>query len=105
MNNEERLRVATVRRSLTRPQFIFGCDRTLFLLLLLACMALGLPGGLASGNFVNFFIAVLIFFIGLQVLRAMGKKDPLAMRIFQRAVKYQDSYLASSRFDRQDRKY
>ena len=68
-------------------------------------MALGLPGGLASGNFVNFFIAVLIFFIGLQVLRAMGKKDPLAMRIFQRAVKYQDSYLASSRFDRQDRKY
>ena len=103
--NEERLRVATVRRSLTRPQFIFGCDRTLFLLLLLACMALGLPGGLASGNFVNFFIAVLIFFIGLQVLRAMGKKDPLAMRIFQRAVKYQDSYLASSRFDRQDRKY
>ena len=105
MNNEERLRVATVRRSLTRPQFIFGCDRTLFLLLLLACMALGLPGGLASGNFVNFFIAVLIFFIGLQVLRAMGKKDPLAMRIFQRAVKYQDSYVASSRFDRQDRKF
>jgi type IV secretory pathway TrbD component len=68
-------------------------------------MALGLPGGLASGNFVNFFIAVLIFFIGLQVLRAMGKKDPLAMRIFQKAVKYQDSYLASSRFDRQDRKF
>ena len=105
MNNEERLRVATVRRSLTRPQFIFGCDRTLFLLLLLACMALGLPGGLASGNFVNFFIAIVIFFIGLQVLRAMGKKDPLAMRIFQRAVKYQESYLASSRFNREDRKY
>lgn len=103
--NEERLRVATVRRSLTRPQFIFGCDRTLFLLLLLACMALGLPGGLASGNFVNFFIAVAIFFAGLQVLRAMGKKDPLAMRIFQRAVKYQESYLASSRFNRLDRRF
>ena len=103
--NEERLRVATVRRSLTRPQFIFGCDRTLFLLLLLACMALGLPGGLASGNFVNFFIAVIIFFVGLQILRAMGKKDPLIMRIFQKAVKYQDSYIASSRFNREDRKY
>ncbi|MCR5347058.1 MAG: VirB3 family type IV secretion system protein, partial [Fretibacterium sp.] len=102
---EEHLRIATVRRSLTRPQFIFGCDRTLFLLLLLACMALGLPGGLASGNFVNFFIALIIFFAGLQVLRAMGKKDPLTMRIFQRAVKYQERYLASSRFYRQDRKY
>ena len=101
----ERLRIAVVRRSLTRPQFIFGCDRTLFLLLLLACMALGLPGGLASGNFVNFFIAIAIFFAGLQVLRAMGKKDPLAMKIFQRAVKYQDSYVASSRVDRLDKKY
>ncbi|MCR4818853.1 MAG: VirB3 family type IV secretion system protein [Fretibacterium sp.] len=103
--NEEHLRIATVRRSLTRPQFIFGCDRTLFLLLLLACMALGFPGGLASGNFVNFFIAIVIFFVGLQVLRVMGKKDPLAMRIFQRSVKYQDSYVASSRVSRQDRKY
>ena len=103
--NEERLRIATVRRSLTRPQFIFGCDRTLFLLLLLACMALGLPGGLASGNFINFFVALILFFIGLQILRAMGKKDPLAMRIFQRAVKYQESYTASSRFNRMDRQY
>ena len=103
--NEEHLRIAIVRRSLTRPQFIFGCDRTLFLLLLLACMALGLPGGLASGNFVNFFIALVIFFIGLQILRAMAKKDPLAMRIFQRSVKYQEKYLASSRFTRMDRQY
>lgn len=103
--NEERLRVAIVRRSLTRPQFIFGCDRTLFLLLLLACMALGLPGGLASGNFINFFLAVAIFFAGLQVLRVMGKRDPLIMRIFQRAVKYQDNYVASSRVSRPDRKY
>ena len=101
----ERLRVAVVRRSLTRPQFIFGCDRTLFFLLLLSCMALGLPGGLAAGEFSNFFLAVVIFFVGLQILRGLGKKDPLAMRIFQRAVKYQDSYVASSRFSREDRKY
>ncbi|MBQ9526973.1 MAG: VirB3 family type IV secretion system protein [Fretibacterium sp.] len=102
---EERLRVAVVRRSLTRPQFIFGCDRTLFFLLLLSCMALGLPGGLAAGEFSNFILALVIFFIGLQILRGLGKKDPLAMRIFQRAVKYQDSYAASSRFSRQDKKY
>ena len=103
--NEEHLRIATVRRSLTRPQFIFGCDRILFFLLLLACMALGLPGGLATGNFVNFLIAVVIFFVGLQILRAMGKKDPLAMKIFQHAVKYQDRYFASSRFSRRSRKF
>ena len=102
---DERLRVAVVRRSLTRPQFIFGCDRTLFFLLLLSCMALGLPGGLAAGEFSNFILALVIFFIGLQRLRGLGKKDPLAMRIFQRAVKYQDSYAASSRFSRQDKKY
>ena len=101
----ERLRVAVVRRSLTRPQFIFGCDRTLFFLLLLSCMALGLPGGLAAGEFSNFVLALVIFFVGLQILRGLGKKDPLAMRIFQRAVKYQDSYVASSRFSRPDRKY
>ncbi len=103
--NEEQLRIATVRRSLTRPQFIFGCDRTLFFLLLLACMALGLPGGLASGNFMNFLLALVIFFVGLEFLRSMGKKDPLTMRIFQRSVKYQEKYVASSRFFRQDRAF
>ena len=102
---DERLRVAVVRRSLTRPQFIFGCDRTLFFLLLLSCMALGLPGGLAVGEFGNFVLSVIIFFIGLQVLRGLGKKDPLAMRIFQKALRYQDKYVASSRFFREDRKF
>jgi len=95
---EERLRVAIVRRSLTRPQFIFGCDRTLFLLLLLACMGLGLPGGIASGNFVNFFIAIILFFVGVQILRAMAKK-------VRKSVKYQESYSASSYVSHRDREY
>ncbi|MBQ3378097.1 MAG: VirB3 family type IV secretion system protein [Synergistaceae bacterium] len=102
---EERLRVAIVRRSLTRPQFIFGCDRTLFLLLLLACMGLGLPGGIASGNFINFFIAIILFAVGVQILRAMAKKDPLIMNIFRKSVKYQESYSACSYVSHRDREY
>ncbi len=102
---EERLRIAIVRRSLTRPQFIFGCDRTLFFLLLLACMGLGLPGGLAAGNFGNFVAAIVIFFVGLQVLRVMGKKDPLAMNIFRKSMLYQDTYIASSQVLRKDKEF
>ena len=46
--NDEEIRVIPVRKSLTRPQLICGCDRVLFLLLMLFCIALIFPGGLGS---------------------------------------------------------
>ena len=99
-NNEE-IRVIPVRKSLTRPQLICGCDRVLFLLLMLFCMALIFPGGLGSGNYVN----VLFFFFGVQVLTVLAKYDPLFSQIFTRAVKYQDYYVGSSYVSKQDKSY
>lgn len=102
---DEEIRVSPVRKSLTRPQLIFGCDRLLFLMLLLVCMALGLPGGIAAGNYMNAVLAIIIFYIGIQVLRSLTKFDPQALSVFQRAVKYQDSYLAVSGVDCPDKQF
>ena len=103
--NDEEIRVIPVRKSLTRPQLICGCDRVLFLLLMLFCIALIFPGGLGSGNYINVLIGIVFFFFGVQVLAVLAKYDPLFSQIFSRAVKYQDTYAATSPISRQDKKY
>ena len=103
--NDEEIRVIPVRKSLTRPQLICGCDRVLFLFLMLFCIALIFPGGLGSGNYINVLIGIVFFFFGVQVLAVLAKYDPLFSQIFSRAVKYQDTYVASSRVSRQDKNY
>ena len=103
--NDEEIRVIPVRKSLTRPQLICGCDRVLFLLLMLFCIALIFPGGLGSGNYVNVLIGIAFFFFGVQVLTVLAKYDPLFSQIFSRAIKYQDAYIATSLVSRQDKKY
>ena len=102
---ENELRVSPVRKSLTRPQLIFGCDRVLFLILMLFCMALGLPGGLAAQNYFNVLLAVVIFYVGIQFLRFLTKFDPQAYSVFRRTVHYQDIYSAVSKVTRQDKKF
>ena len=77
----------------------------MFLLLMLFCIALIFPGGLGSGNYVNVLIGIAFFFFGVQVLAVLAKCDPLFSQIFSRAIKYQDSYVASSLVSRQDKKY
>ena len=103
--NDEEIRVIPVRKSLTRPQLICGCDRVLFLLLMLFCIALIFPGGLGSGNYVNVLIGIVFFVVGVQILAVLAKYDPLFSQIFSRAVKYQDAYVASSPVYRQDKPY
>ena len=103
--NDEEIRVIPVRKSLTRPQLICGCDRVLFLLLMLFCIALIFPGGLGSGNYINVIIGIAFFFVGVQVLAVLAKYDPLFSQIFSRAIKYQDTYIGSSHVSRQDKKY
>ena len=102
---DEQIRVAPVRRSLTRPRLIFGCDRVPFMLLLLICMALGLPGGVASGNYLNVLIAVVLFVLGIKFLAAVTKYDPDALPVFRRAIHYGDIYSASSRVSQPDKKF
>ena len=102
---DEEIRVIPVRKSLARPQLICSCDRILFLMLMLFCIALIFPGGLGSGNYINVLIGILFFAVGVQVLAVLAKYDPLFSQIFSRAIKYQDSYIASSNVSRQDKKY
>ena len=96
--NDEEIRV-------TRPQLICGCDRVLFLLLMLFCIALIFPGGLGSGNYINVLIGIAFFFVGVQILAVLAKYDPMFSQIFSRAIKYQDAYIATSLVSRQDKKY
>ena len=103
--NDEEIRVIPVRKSFTRPQLICGCDRVLFLLLMLFCIALIFPGGLGSGNYINVLIGTAFFFFGVQILAVLAKYDPLFSQIFSRAIKYQDAYIATSLVSRQDKKY
>ena len=63
---------------------------------MLCCMALGLPGGIAAKNYFNAFLAVVIFILGIRVLRAMVKFDPKAFSIFQRVNTYHATYKAVS---------
>lgn len=103
--NSEEIRVIPVRKSLTRPQLICGCDRGLFLLLMLFCMALVFPGGLGAGNYVNVLLGIVIFVTGVQILSVLAKHDPLISHIFRHAMRYQDTYSAISPFYRQDKRY
>ena len=66
--NDEEIRVIPVRKSLTRPQLICGCDRVLFLLLMLFCIALIFPGGLGSDNYVNVLIDTAFFFFNFNFI-------------------------------------
>lgn len=103
--NDEEIRVIPVRKSLTRPQLICGCDRVLFLLLMLSCIALIFPGGMGSGNYWNVLLGIVFFVLGVQVLAVLAKYDPLISGIFRRTIRYQERYVASSQVLREDRKY
>ena len=60
-------------------------------------MALGLPGGIASGNYMNALFAVILFAVGVKILGTLAKYDPDAMQVFRRAMQYKGVYMASSR--------
>ena len=80
LHNDEEIRIIPVRKSLTRPQLICGCDRVLFLLLMLVCITLIFPGGIGAGNYVNVIIGIAFFLIGVQVLAVLAKYDPLLVK-------------------------
>ena len=104
-HNDKEIRVLPVRKSLTRPQLICDCDRVLFLLLMLFCMALIFPGGLGSWNYLNVILGVVFFVAGVQILAVLAKHDPLISQIFRRSIRYQDTYIGNSLVSCQDRKY
>lgn len=87
---------APIHHSLTRPQTILGCDRELFLSLLIVCALLIVPTGIMKGQ-MHAVIFCVVLWIGGQIgLAAMGKRDPQMRHVFMRSLKYKSSYLAAS---------
>ena len=93
---QEVLRTAVVHRSLTRPQLIAGCDRTLFIIVTLLSIFLAIPGGIMSESLFNIVFGIGLFFFGLVSLSWMAKKDPSMRQVFMRSLGYKDRYPARS---------
>ena len=97
-NGEEEIRVTPVFKSLIRPQTMFGCDRILVFVLLMATTLLMGPGGLGSGNIPNFLAGLVILMLGIRFLASLAKYDPDAFEVFRRSMRYTSVYGASSGF-------
>ena len=75
---------------------IMGCDRELYLSLLLICALLIVPSGIMRG-LPHAVAAGIALWIGGQLgLAAMGKRDAMMRRVFIRSLKYRRHYLATS---------
>lgn len=104
-SEDDQLRIAPVHKSLIRPQLMFGCDRKLVFILLMATALLAGPGGLGSGNVRNIAIGVALFIIGVRLLAALAKTDPDAFEVFRRSMQYRAEYPAVSGVRAKDKKY
>lgn len=105
MTPDEEFRLARVHKSLIRPQLMFGCDRALVFGLLMATTLLMGPGGIGSGNTVNFFWGLFTLVIGIRLLAALAKFDPDAREIFRRSLRFVEVYGGSSGFRAKTKKY
>jgi len=103
--SDETLRVVPVHKSLIRPQLMFGCDRMLVFGLLMATTLLIGPGGLGSGNMLNFGIGVGVLIVGIRLLAALAKFDPDAREVFIRSMRFASVYGGSSGFRRKSKSF
>lgn len=88
---------APIHHSLVRPQLLMGCDRELYLSIVLCSVILIFPAGFLSGNFFAVVVGALIWVIGLVGLAAMAKADPYMRHVFVRSLTYRSYYLATDR--------
>lgn len=92
-------RQVPIHRALYRPVLLLGCDRGLFIAVVLASLVMGFitinPIGIAS--------AVIFFLVCLHLLRKMGKADPQMRDVYLRRLKYRNGYLPFSRQSRRSK--
>lgn len=82
-----------MRVSIMRPNLIVGCERSLLIMLgtasaVMIYLALQWPYALIVG--------LLLWLVGVPVLRYMGRADPLLSEVYLRSLKYQSHYSAVS---------
>jgi type IV secretion system protein VirB3 len=89
MYDESDVVVATpIRRSLTRPDLLIGCERAPVVFLGATAMAFAL----IMQKPITILAAIIIVAIGIPILRALAKKDPTMYRVYMRHFLYQDEY-------------
>lgn len=86
---------APIHKSLTRPQMIMGCDRELYLTLVLFSTILIGPTGLFDGRFAPAILGVIFWLCGTFGLSQMAKNDSHARQVFLRALRYKEFYPAT----------
>lgn len=64
-----------IHQSLTRPNMIMGCDRELYLSMIIVCALFLGPGGIMKGSVPAVVMGVLMWLVGQRALAVMGKKD------------------------------
>ena len=79
-----------VQRSLLRPDELWGCERTLVLLLSMIVVVLTI----SVANLYTFIVGVVIWFVGFGTLRKMAKLDPDMSRVYMRHIRYRRYYPA-----------
>lgn len=75
---------------------IMGCDRDLYLSLVLVCALLIVPAGIMRGQPSAIAVGVLLWIGGQLGLSKMGKRDAMMKHVFTRSLKYRAHYLATS---------
>lgn len=73
-----------------------GCDRELFLVLIMLVAFIIGPFGIFKGNYLTIPIGLVIWIIGQMLLIRMTKNDPFTRQIFIRSLAYREYYPATS---------
>jgi len=81
------LKKVPVHRSLTRQQLLAGCDRELFLLLMMFCGLL-LMSGITRMYWRNIILGVALWLAGIPVLAKLAVYDPHFKGIVVRSIRY-----------------
>lgn len=90
MDEEEPLRTAALRKSLTRHATIFGAERVPALMVLLMGLMLIL-GGI---SLITALLGSIIIVVGIGGLRAAAKQHPQATEVYRRSLTYKKFYPA-----------
>ncbi|MDR2399297.1 MAG: VirB3 family type IV secretion system protein [Endomicrobium sp.] len=91
MNSDELIPIP-IYSALNKPTLFMGADRELALLLTLICGVMLI----VSLSFLVAVTGVILWIIGITLLRMMAKADPIMRKVFVKQTKYKRRYNAHS---------
>jgi type IV secretion system protein VirB3 len=91
----DELKKVPVHRSLTRQQLLAGCDRELFLLLMMFCGLL-LMSGITRMYWRNIILGIVLWIGFIPVLAKLAVYDPHFKGIVVRSIRYTQMSLSAS---------